>query len=199
MDEGAEMDTDKFSPEEALAILMEGLRKKSEELASEVQNANDSGTADFLGTTDKQTRPRASSRRGPLRPLSHEEAVEVALHVLQSYFIEQPLLEKSAVENLTFPDASEEIPPSPPVEEVTFEFDFRTETQMEEVDEHLFRLKGEEETSIEQQRQNLASLRELGRVHAILRSSRHSTLESMRYNFSTGLGTGILPLRQHPE
>ncbi|HKH46317.1 MAG TPA: hypothetical protein VKM72_16775 [Thermoanaerobaculia bacterium] len=92
------MSTHDYTAAQALELLLGKLKERDADLALHVQSAIDAG---------KDVEEREPSRRSRKRPrvyrkvvrLSDEEALQVALDVLQAYFVEQPLFVDSAAKN----------------------------------------------------------------------------------------------------
>ena len=130
-----------ISPEEARNTLMRKLHGKDENLAILVRNATDEGKE----TTDEIRHSRGRSKKShkyrKIEPFTDEEALQVALKVLQRFFIEGPLFTNEIIKYLSDTSENHDIP----------------EIQIEG-DSPLTQVPNEE---IEEQRRNLASLKEL--------------------------------------
>lgn len=84
-----------YTPEQALSLLLAKLSDRSSELATQVRVAIDIG---------KDIWEKSPSRNGKTRwyrksvPFSEEEALQVAIDVLQAYFVEQPMFVDSSAD-----------------------------------------------------------------------------------------------------
>ncbi len=164
-----------YSPKQALELLIEKIRKLDPSLADIVQAAIDTGK-DIPEETDSFSRKKKRTYRKRV-PFSHEEALKVAIDVLQAYFVEQPLFVNVA--SATFAQAAVGVPnnrllPGPPDskerepvslerkgEDKKIEIELQTETQIAKSGEETLNLKCVPEQQIEEQRQNIRKLRDL--------------------------------------
>ena len=144
----------------AFDTLMDRIRRKDRSLFEEVRRAVDEGkeTTTSGGTKDGAKRdlfdypPRNDSRRKAdahrvTTPYSHEEALQVVLGVLRTYFIELPLLTNSTVKNL---DGVSDV-----------EIDRQVETQISGISSENFPLKQVPGEQIEEQMRSFDALDEL--------------------------------------
>ena len=146
--------------EAAFDALMDRIRRKDPSLFDEVRRAVDAGKETTIGQVpDDDTNGdlfEYSSRSGSPKkphtyrarnPYSHREALQVALGVLRTYFLELPLLAMSIAENLG--EASE------------IEIDLQVETQISGIDNKSHSLKRIPKKQIEEQKEYLNALEEL--------------------------------------
>lgn len=94
------MPDNEYSPEEALGVLMRKIRERDELLAEQVQAAIDAGKdiSEVERSMDRRKKERVYRKTVPF---THEEALEIAVDVLQAHFVEQPLFVESAAINFT--------------------------------------------------------------------------------------------------
>ena len=145
-----------YSPDEALTLLRRKLQEQDETLATLVGDAINAGKEDTFPIVNELFHDQAEKPHEyrKIVPFSSEEALQVALEVLQAYFIEQPLLVNEIAKN--FADASDKTLAS--VSEI--QIDLHTETQIDEGDDHEFRVTQISEEAIEGQERNLTLLKE---------------------------------------
>src|SRR5262245_25895509 len=91
------MPQNEYTPSEALNLLMQKLRSKNEALADIIQAAIDAGKD--LEISEPKSRGRGRRFFRKTEPLSHIEALEMGLHALESYFVEQPFFANSVIES----------------------------------------------------------------------------------------------------
>ena len=164
-----------YDPEEALRYLSRTLREKCEPLGEEIQREIDMGKMDLIRPTDLRDsetdllghRLQTSQKDQPSpfrqwRPYTSEEALEIALTILRSYFVVQPLLANSIVNNLVASLAPNAVLGESATEDVKIEFDLHTETPTDAVRSPIT-LKQTGSSEIDEQQQNLESLRVLVR------------------------------------
>lgn len=87
-----------YTPSQALELLMKKLQEKDTRLAQNIQSIIDSGkdVQEVQTSTGRGKKKRAYRRTVPF---TTEEALQVALKALNSYFVEIPLFINSAAEN----------------------------------------------------------------------------------------------------
>lgn len=165
-----------YTPEQTLDLLMRKLRRADEHLANEIQEAIDAGkdVEEKEPPRGRRKKPRVYRKTAPY---SYEEALQVALDVLQAHFIEQPLFANSCSVNLAA--AAIGIPKRPKLagfgttgqdedvelknegEEKAVVIEMRTETQISGTGEEVFDFKTVTDAEIEEQKYNLARLKEM--------------------------------------
>src|SRR6266568_7733404 len=164
-----------YNPQQALESLMAKLKSRDEELAAEVQAAIDAGK-DVAETEPIPGRRKRHVYRRTV-PFSSGEALQIALNVLQAYFVEQPLFVDSAANELAnagvgvryqrqdFPrpniEESESVSIQGVGEEKSIEVEIQTETQILRAGEETLRLPRVATPMIEEQWQQVRHLREL--------------------------------------
>ena len=141
-----------YRPNEALELLMRKLQDRDTILFTLVRDAINAGKEDTLPVDSRIIHSQADKPHEyrKIVPFSAEESLRVALDVLQAFLIEQPLLVNEIAKNLA--DTSE------------IQIERHTETQIVEEDGHdghEFTLDQIPVEDIEEQRRNLASLKEL--------------------------------------
>ena len=164
-----------YNPQQALESLMAKLKSRDEELAAEVQAAIDAGK----DVTETEPIPGRRKRHVYRRivPFSSSEALQIALNVLQAYFVEGPLFVDSTANALAsagvgvryqrqdFPrsniEKSESVSIQGVGEEKSIEVEIQTETQVLRAGEETLRLSRVPMSMIEEQRQQVRHLREL--------------------------------------
>lgn len=146
------MNIHQYSSEGALDILMTKLRDQDEDLAILVRSAIDEGkeTIESIPTSGRSKR---SHEYRKVVPFTHEEALQVALKVLQGFFIEGPLLTNEIIKHFSDTSENHDVP--------EIQIELHTETQIDGGDGHEFRLTQVPNEDIEEQKHNLASLKEL--------------------------------------
>jgi hypothetical protein len=166
----------RYTPEQALDLLMKKLLARDEALAAQVQAALDAGK-DVSETEPAIDRRKKARVYRKTVPFTHEEALQIALDALQAYFVEQPLFVASAADNLAksaigvparrtsnFQWSSEEAEPvSLEAEgvEKAVEIEMQTETQLSRTGEETIPFKRVPERLVEYQRFQVTHLREL--------------------------------------
>jgi len=85
-----------YTSEEALKTLLRRVRERDKTLAERIRIAIDAGKDIRQTETPVGRRQRAARTYRQKVPYSHEEALAVALDVLQSHFIELPMFINSA-------------------------------------------------------------------------------------------------------
>lgn len=170
------MAVNEYTPQQAFEVLMDHLRKRDEQLATNIQAVVDAGKdVDETQQVGKRRKRSRSYRRTV--PYGYEEALQVALDALQAYFVEQPLFIDSCAKNMAATELSAPRPSrthwqaveshgdDTAIERVgerkRIEIELRTETQISERKEEMFELKEIDVTQIEKQQSNIAQLRNL--------------------------------------
>ena len=178
------MSTHDYTPEEALSILMKIIKEHSSDLSEQIQDEIDSGKNIFEYTNQRDmdmgitaridSEYTYRSRRKSLRKywkiisLDHNEALQVLLDILHTYFIEQCLFTNSIIQCFSSVDidisdishdSSEDS--SHKKYERIIEIELRSETQIEPGTSKPFQLNKIPEEDIKQQKQNLTRLRQL--------------------------------------
>ena len=149
------MNIHQYSSEEALDTLMRKLQEQDEDLAILVRSAIDEGkeTIITIESIHNRGRSKKSHEYRKIVPFTHEEALQVALKVLQGFFIEGPLLTNEIIRHFSDTSETHDVP--------EIQIELRTETQIDGGDGQEFRLTRVPNEGIEEQRHNLASLKEL--------------------------------------
>lgn len=161
-----------YTPSEALELLMRKLQEKDARIAQNIQSIIDSGQ----DIQEEQTSNRRGKKKRAYRrtvPFTTEEALEVALKALNSYFVEIPLFINSATEN--FKESSITVSSQPEEsstrsnsvnersritlagvqEKKRIEFELQTETQISRNEQETLPISSFEEEQIDRQRSNL--------------------------------------------
>jgi hypothetical protein len=120
------MDRD-YTAEQALELLLRKLTERAPELASQVRTAVNAGKDIIAQERNKGSKKARSYRRKV--PYSPEEALEISLSVLESYFIEQPLLWDSALRNFNS-RAGETVMPGQNASTVDLQIELQPETEL---------------------------------------------------------------------
>ena len=162
-----------YDPRDALDYLLKALQEKCGPLGEEIQRQISVGkvvTADPSDLRDSETdllgdRSRAikSDRGSPYRQwrtYTPEEALEIALNVLESYFVVHPSVANSAAKNLDGSLNANAEPREPPAAEAKIEFELHTESPTDDT-RSLIPLERTPTAEIREQAQNIKSLREL--------------------------------------
>ena len=141
-----------YRPNDALELLIRKLQDRDAILVTLVRDAINAGKEDTLPINSRGIHSQAEKPHEyrKIVPFSTEESLQVALDVLQALLIEQPLLVNEIAKN--FADTFE------------IQIERHTETQIVEEDGHdghEFTLTQIPVEDIEEQRRNLASLKEL--------------------------------------
>jgi hypothetical protein len=98
------MPSHEYTSQQALELLLRKLTTQETTLAQEVQTAIDAGkdvekdVEEAERAIDRRRKPRVYRRT---IPLSFEEALQVAINVLQAHFVEQPLFVSSQADNFS--------------------------------------------------------------------------------------------------
>jgi hypothetical protein len=166
-----------YTPEQALKTLLRKVRERDEILAERIRISIDAGK------DIRQTEPPSGRRQRVIRtyrqkvPYSHEEALAVALDVLQSHFIELPMFINSAAAD--FEEASVGVPADTRRGQISIrheaealtlkdqgepkqlQIELQTETQLSNTNEDIFNLEPSPEGLIEEERANLVRLKDL--------------------------------------
>lgn len=170
------MSAHEYSAQEALELLIRKLQQRDETLAGQVQAAIDVGKdiSEAEPSLDRRKKPRIYRRTVPFEV---EEALQVAVNALQSYFVEQPLFVNSAADNLAkiaigIPvpgwsaslndgDEREEIHLEQEQKDKEIEIELHTETQIRKTGEELLSLRRTPLTEVAQQQESIRHLRTL--------------------------------------
>jgi hypothetical protein len=171
----------RYTPQQALDLLMEKLRARDETLAAQVQAAIDAGkdVSEAEPTTDRRKKPRYYRKTVPF---THEEALQIALDALQACFVEQPLFMTSAADSLAkaaigvperrMPvfrrnnDETEPVSLEGEGSDKAVEIELQTETQISRTGEETILLKRVSMEQIDEQRWHIAQLRKLTHFEA---------------------------------
>ncbi|MDD2711076.1 MAG: hypothetical protein PHV34_24115 [Verrucomicrobiae bacterium] len=155
---------------------MKKLWNRNESLATQIQTAIDVGkdVSETEPPTDRRKNARAYRKAVPL---SHEEALQIALNALQAYYVEQPLFASSAADNISKAaigkplqkeftwqkDYKESEPISLDEEgaEKEIEIELQTETQISKTEEETLPLKRMPKEVIDEQQAHIIYLRKL--------------------------------------
>lgn len=166
-----------YTPEQALQTLLRKVRERDETLAERIRIAIDAGKDIRETERPRGRRQRALRTYRRKVPYTHEEALAVALDVLQAHFIEIPMFVKSAAAD--FEEAAIGVPVDSrrgqtqnkhEVEAVTLkdtgapkqlQIEIQTETQLSNTNEVIFDLEPMPEGQIEEERANLNRLKDL--------------------------------------
>jgi len=166
-----------YTPEEALRTLLRKIEERDENLAERIRIAIDAGKDIRQTETPVGRRQRAARSYRQKVPYSHEEALAVALDVLQSHFIELPMFINSAAAN--FEKAAVGVPADTrrgqsPIrheaeavilkaqgEQKQLQIELQTETQLSPTNEDTLNLEPIPEAQIEEERANLDHLKDL--------------------------------------
>jgi hypothetical protein len=162
-----------YEPQDALNLLLRKLREEDESLAERVEAAIDVGK-DVSDTEPLAGKVRRSRIYRKAVPYTHQEALAVALDVLQSFFVEQAMFVNSASEvfakaavAVASPNATRfslegsQSFASGEGEEKAIVIELETETQINKTGEAEFRLHRFNEKDIQEQRSNIRVLQEL--------------------------------------
>jgi hypothetical protein len=166
-----------YTPQDALDVLMGALRRRNEQLAIHIQSVVDAGKDVY---EDESFGVRRRNKKRSYRrtvQYDYEEALQVAIHALQAYFVEQPLFIDSCTRNMTSTRidtsqsfrsrwyAANEQPEERGAESKELprkiEIELKTETQISESNEEVFDLQPRDPAQIDSQRENISKLKEL--------------------------------------
>ena len=169
------MSVHEYSQEKALKILLEKVKERGKLLAARIQASIDAGKDTTLTqeAADRRQKPRTYRKTVPY---THEEALGVAVDVLQACFIDLTLCINST--SADFEEAAVGIPKRKPGSTVLgkeekmleteakgktklLEIEGKTETQIALEDVHPFRIELTDEKLIDEQKDNLIRLQEL--------------------------------------
>jgi hypothetical protein len=92
------MSAHEYTPQEALAILLNRVRERNQELADRIAEAVDAGKDVSRREPSSDGGKRARLYR-KVEPYTYEEALQVAIDALQAHLLEQPLCVNSFLEN----------------------------------------------------------------------------------------------------
>ena len=169
-----------YTPQEALDLLLNKVSARDIILAEQVRMAIDAGK-DINETepaVDKRKKARIYRKTVPFTP---EEALQIALDVLQAYFVEQPLFVDSAADNLaksaigipknnlsnwaydsaTLANKPEPLSLEKQGVEKAVEIEMQTETQLSKSGDETLPLERVEKSLIDQQVHHIDDLRKL--------------------------------------
>lgn len=162
-----------YTAQEALEALLQLVEQRVPGLLHRIKLAIDSGTEDQDEEAVKGKGKKNKIRKYNInRPYTAEEALEVALGVLQAYFVETPLFINSALSNFektaigattkTFAgygergiDLEDEGKPK------KVQIELHTETQISRATQEMFSLEYKSAEEINKQRENLDQLKNL--------------------------------------
>ena len=166
-----------YTSEEALKTLLRRVRERDKTLAERIRIAIDAGKDIRQTETPVGRRQRAARTYRQKVPYSHEEALAVALDVLQSHFIELPMFINSAAAD--FEKAAVGVPADirqgqSPIrheaetvtlkaqgEQKQLQIELQTETQLSPTNEDTLNLGPITEELIEEERATLDRLKDL--------------------------------------
>jgi len=163
-----------YSPHEALGLLMQKLRERDEDLATEIQAAIDAGKDVEETEPTGRARKKTRSYRRAVR-ITDEEALRVATNALRAHFIEQPLFVESAADDFRSaaidtqgghaprrPNGQGQAKPATGVDvEKILEIETQIETQISPADRTTLRLERASPEALAKQRENLDLLYDL--------------------------------------
>ena len=161
-----------YSPDQALAILIEMVDERDSTLAGDIRRAIAAGTDDHttevtLHASDEELFELQDSTEGrkrlperSLRPYSPEEALNVALDVLWVYFVDQPQIENSVIGRFAKSLAAEETLHESHLPEIAIETTPNTVAPLEETSDTIL-LRTVERELIAEQEEQLEKLREM--------------------------------------
>jgi len=160
-----------YTPQEALDTLLSIVRQRDSELMHKIQIAIDAGTED-------QEEERSGGKKKTVRkykvnrPYSPAEALDVAIGVLQAYFVETPLFINSAL--TAFEQAAigasvksfagnveRDVSREDEGKSKEVQIELKTETQISQSDQEVFPLEARPPEEIEKQKENIAQLKKL--------------------------------------
>jgi hypothetical protein len=165
-----------YGPREALELLMRKLNQRDTELATRVQAVVDAGK------DVEETEPSTGRRKKNARvyrksvPYTYGEALQVAINALTAYFVEQPLLVESCLDNMAhavlgakhqryYWSADKTQPlgivPNTGNREKVVQIELRTETQISRPDQETQELARVPAKQIQEEQANLTKLREI--------------------------------------
>ena len=165
-----------YTAQEALEVLLAKLRARDESLAAHVQAAIDVGkdVSDTEPATDKRKKARVYRKAVAF---THEEALDVALDVLQAYFVEQPLFVDATADMFataalgvpTLPrrgsqvrnDERDTVTMEAQGAEKRIEIELQTEIQILKTGDETLPLRRTDRSLIAEQRRNIGELRAL--------------------------------------
>lgn len=166
-----------YTPEEALKTLLRRVRERDETLAERIRIAIDAGKDIRQTETPVGRRQRVARTYRRKVAYSHEEAVAVALDVLQSHFIELPMFMNSAAADFekaaigvpvdtrrgqtAIRHEAEALNLKDQGEPKQLQIELQTETQLSNTNEDIFNLEPILEGLIEEERANLDRLKDL--------------------------------------
>jgi hypothetical protein len=163
-----------YTAQQALGLLMKLIAERNRDLATQIQTVVDTGR-DVEETEPSMGRRKRSRSYRKTVPYTFEEALQVALSALRAYFIEQPLLLNSCLQNFdgTLIEARGQRPPHSRQWDATkdinvaqnslgqskeVEIELRTETQLSKLERETFPLHVVDPTQIGEEQKNLAIL-----------------------------------------
>jgi hypothetical protein len=165
-----------YTPQQALEFLMRSLREKDSELAAQIQAVVDVGK-DVEETEQSRGRRKRSRSYRRTVPYAYEEALRVAMDALRSYFIEQPLLVDSCLDNMAASvleaprsdrhrwqsprERSVSVDPESKGKQKEVEIEVRTETQISQTSRETLEFQRVDLALVEEQRRNLTKLSSL--------------------------------------
>ena len=166
------MASHEYSPQVALELLLRKVEERDAELANLVQAAIDVGKDIFESEAPSDYKKRRKYRK-TVR-FSHKEALGVSIDTLKAYFIEQPSLINTVVEEFAVAELDvganlrRESFDHPQVEsrggvryEKRLEVEFQTETRISAADQKTLPLSPTDKELIDEQKANIRRLSEL--------------------------------------
>jgi len=166
------MSTHEYTPDQALATILKALQDhaEAEGLVSTVQAAIDAGKDRSEVEVGRGRTRRRTYRR--MAPLDDQEALFAALDVLQAYLVEQPLFIQSVETNFAgvtvSPRAARSggtihtsVAPGAIQADVAIQIELQTETKISKGGRDVLVLKAPPRERVEEQKGNLARLRQL--------------------------------------
>jgi hypothetical protein len=165
-----------YTARQALEVLLQRVAARDAQLASEIQSAIDAGR----DVEERELEPVRGRRRKPrsyrkTMPFTDEQALQIAVSVLQAHFVEQPLFVRSATQQFQAAGIGQPEeqwrwwPPEgqsqPLIEGVgvpkALEVELQTETQLVKSGEPTISLGSLSDESISEQREHMAKLLQL--------------------------------------
>ena len=178
------MTTHQYAPKLALEVLLKKIKDKNEAIAFSVQEAIDAGKDEQIPKDELMPQTEFFSKPGRRKkpdyyrkavPLSHEEALQIVLDVLQSYFVELPCFVNSTADNFVkaaigVPKVNWQYNGKEDIsvllenygEEKELKIELQTETQIDRGGEETATLKRVPRDEIEQQKQNRLNSQKVG-------------------------------------
>ncbi len=165
-----------YSPQQALEILLQKVRNKDTTLADRIKVAIDEGK-DINEPEKVKGRKQKTRHYRRKVAYTHDEALGIALDVLQAHFIELPLFINSAASDfkeaaigipsqvskwiVLMKNEDEEVITQSEGESKQIQVELQTETQLSPTDQDIFSLEPVPLGQLDEQRSNFKHLREL--------------------------------------